>query len=410
VTPVSIPGLPDLRGPGGSPGSAGISDILSRWGPLVLILALLVMAPLLITDFRLGLLGKFLSLAILAMSLNLIWGYGGMLSLGHGVFFGLGGYAMAMFLKLEASGGKLPDFMFWSGLDRLPFFWWPFQFAWFAFPMTFILPAVLGGGLAYLVFRSRITGVYFALITQALSLIVSILFVGQQAYTGGTNGITNYSTILGFPVFGQSTQMGFYYISVGTLVGIYLLFQFALSSRFGRLLVAMRDDENRVRFMGYNPVMLKTLVFTVSCGAAGIAGALYVPQVGIVSPTNMGILPSIEIAVWVAVGGRGTLLGPVIGAILVNSAKSGLSESFPMVWQFFLGGLFIGSVLLFPVGIVGFFLGFFRGDFFRGDFFRSDFFRSDFFRGNLRQTLRRITFSRVRSPGRVPPHIQELER
>ncbi|HEU0022085.1 MAG TPA: hypothetical protein VFR55_10510, partial [Dehalococcoidia bacterium] len=153
---------PGLKLAGNTRVRAGIFDILSRWGPLVLIGALLIIAPLLITDFRLGLLGKFLSFAILAMSLNLIWGYGGMLSLGHGVFFGLGGYSMAMFLKLEASAGKLPDFMFWSGLDQLPFFWWPFQFAWFAFPMTFIGPAVLGGGLGYLVFRSRITGVYFA--------------------------------------------------------------------------------------------------------------------------------------------------------------------------------------------------------------------------------------------------------
>lgn len=360
--------------------SVKIADILTRWGPVLLIVALLLIAPLLVSDFRLGLLGKFLAFAILAMSLNLIWGYGGMLSLGHGVFFGLGGYAMAMFLKMEAAGGKLPDFMFWSGLESLPFFWWPFQFAWFAFPMTFILPAVLGGGLGYMVFRSRITGVYFALITQALSLIVSIMFVGQQAYTGGTNGITNYSTILGFPVFSQSTQTVIYYISVGTLVGIYLIFHFALSSRFGRLLVAMRDDENRVRFMGYNPVMLKTLVFTVSCGVAGIAGALFVPQVGIISPTNMGILPSIEIAVWVAVGGRGTLMGPVIGAILVNSAKSGLSESFPLIWQFFLGGLFIGSVLLFPTGIVG------------------------FFKGDIRQTVRRLSLSQAKGQARALLH------
>ncbi len=332
-----------------------ISDNLTSWLPLLIIAVLLLVAPLVVSDFRLSLLGKFLTFAILALALNLIWGYGGMLSLGHGVFFGLGGYAMAMFLKLEAAGGKLPDFMFWSGLEKLPFFWWPFQYAWFAFPMTFIVPAALGGGLGYLVFRSRITGVYFALITQALALIVSILFVGQQPYTGGTNGITNYSTILGFPVFAQSTQLALYYISIAILLGIYLIFQFILASRFGKLLVAMRDDENRVRFMGYNPVMLKTLVFTVSCGVAGIAGALFVPQVGIISPTNMGILPSIEIAVWVAVGGRGTLWGPVIGAILVNGAKSALSESFPLVWQFFLGGLFVGSVLIFPAGIIGLF-------------------------------------------------------
>ncbi len=330
-------------------------------GPLVgmlpffiLALALLV-APSILSEFRLGLLGKFLTFAILALSLNLIWGYAGMLSLGQAVFFGLGAYAMAMFLKLEAAGDRLPDFMFWSGLETLPLFWMPFKYAWFALPMTFIIPAALAGGIGYLVFRSRITGVYFALITQALALMVSILFVGQQPYTGGTNGITNYSTIFGIPVVSTESQLVFYYVTVGFLVSIYLLIHWVVASRFGRLLVAMRDDENRVRFMGYNPVVLKTLVFAVSGGIAGVAGALYVPQVGIISPSNMGILPSIEIAVWVAVGGRGTLLGPIIGALLVNSAKSGLSESFPAIWQFFLGGLFIGAVLLFPSGIVGLF-------------------------------------------------------
>ena len=171
---------------------------VASWVPLLLVFALLLAAPAILSDFRLGLLGKFLTFAILALALNLIWGYAGMLSLGHGVFFGLGGYAMGMFMKLEASGGKLPDFMFWSGLEQLPFFLAPFKHAWFALPMVFILPAALAGSLGYLVFRSRITGVYFALITQALALIVSILFIGQQPYTGGTNGITNYSTVFGY--------------------------------------------------------------------------------------------------------------------------------------------------------------------------------------------------------------------
>ena len=324
---------------------------------MLAMLALLLVAPLVVSDFRLGLLGKFLTFAILALALNLIWGYAGMLSLGHGVFFGLGGYAMGMFMKLEASGGKLPDFMFWSGLEHLPVFLAPFKYAWFALPMVFILPAALAGGIGYLVFRSRITGVYFALITQALALIVSILFVGQQPYTGGTNGITNFSTIFGFQVFSPNTQLALYFITVGTLVTIFLVLRLVLESRFGRVLVAMRDDENRVRFIGYNPTVLKTLVFAVSGGIAGVAGALFVPQVGIISPSSMGILQSIEVAVWVAVGGRGTLAGPVIGAILVNAAKSGLSESFPNIWQFFLGGLFIGAVLLFPAGIMGFIRG-----------------------------------------------------
>ena len=328
-------------------------DRIGSWIAPAIMLAVLLVAPAVLSDFRTALLGKFLTFAILALSLNLIWGYAGMLSLGHGVFFGLGGYAMAMYLKLESAGGKLPDFMFWSGLTELPFFWAPFKYAWFAIPMTFIVPAVLAGALGYLVFRSRITGVYFALITQALSLIVSILFIGQQAYTGGTNGITNYTTIFSYPLNAPSMQLILYYASVTALTAAYLLCWWLISSRLGRLLVAMRDDENRVRFSGYDPAVLKTLVFSLSAGIAGVAGALFTPQVGIISPTMMGIVPSIEIAIWVAVGGRGVLLGAVIGAVVVNGAKSGLSESFPSVWQYFLGLLFIGAVLLFPSGIMG---------------------------------------------------------
>lgn len=337
-----------------APSKAARSDRgTGYWAALIIIAVLLILAPLFISEFRMNLLGKFLAFAILAISLDLIWGYAGMLSLGHGVFFGLGGYAMAMYLKLESAGGKLPDFMFWSDLESLPIFWEPFRFAWFAIPMTFILPAVLAGALGYFIFRSRITGVYFAIITQALALIVSLLFVGQQAYTGGTNGITNFTSIFGQPLASSQTQLVLYYVTLVFLIGIYLLSLWIVSSRFGRLLVALRDDENRVRFIGYNPAVLKAIVFAFSAGIAGIAGALFTPQVGIISPASMSIVPSIEIAIWVALGGRGTLIGAVVGAILVNSAKSGLSESFPEIWQYFFGALFIGSVLLFPTGVVG---------------------------------------------------------
>ena len=330
-----------------------LSERIGAWIPPVIMLSALLVAPLVLSEFRIALLGKFLTFAILALALNLIWGYAGMLSLGHGVFFGLGGYAMAMYLKLESAGGKLPDFMFWSGLTELPIFWAPFKYAWFAIPMTFIVPAALAGALGYLVFRSRITGVYFALITQALALIASILFIGQQPYTGGTNGITNYATMFGFALNSPTIQIVLYYVTLSVLTAAYLLCSWVIASRFGRLLVAMRDDENRVRFSGYNPAILKTLVFSLSAGLAGIAGALFAPQVGIISPTMMGIVPSIEVAIWVAVGGRGVLMGAVLGAILVNGAKSGLSESFPAIWQYFLGLVFIGAVLLFPTGIMG---------------------------------------------------------
>lgn len=326
---------------------------IMRFAPAILLAIILLAAPLVLSDFRTNLLGKILTFGILALSLDLIWGYAGMLSLGHSVFFGLGAYSFAMYLKLEASAGGLPDFMFWSGLKELPFFWVPFQHAWIALPMVVIVPGVLAGAIGYLVFRSRITGVYFALITQAFALIVSILFIGQQPYTGGTNGLTNLTSVFGHSIYNPNTQLALYFISVGVLIAAYLLCVGIVSSPFGRLLVAIRDDENRVRFSGYDPALIKTAVYCVSAALAGIGGALFAPQVGIVSPTMMGIVPSIEVAVWVAVGGRGTLIGAIIGAVVVNYAKTLLSESFPDIWTYFLGALFIGSVLLFPRGIIG---------------------------------------------------------
>ena len=340
-----------LRGGLTAGGSRGRT--LLRLIPFALVLAALLLAPTYLMDFRLSLLAKFLTYAMVALAIDLVWGYGGMLSLGHGVFFGLGGYAMAMYLKQEAAPGVLPDFMSWSGLTELPFFWAPFASPWFAVPMVAIIPAVVAAGIGWLVFHSRITGVYFSLITQALALIISILFIGQQPFTGGTNGLTNFSTIFGLPLILDETRLGLYYATVAALVVTYLLCRGMVSSRFGHLLVALRDDENRVRFFGYNPVALKTFVFAVSAAMSGVAGALFAAQVGIISPAMMGILPSIEMVVWVAVGGRGSLVGAVIGAVLVSSAKSGFSEAFPDIWQYFFGALFVGSVLLFPQGLVG---------------------------------------------------------
>jgi urea transport system permease protein len=314
---------------------------------------LLVVAPAVLSEFRLNLLAKFLTFAIIAVGLDLLWGYTGMLSLGHGVFFGLGGYAMAMYLKLAAADGDLPDFMTWSGLETLPWFWAPFKHAWFALPAVIIGPGLLAFLLGYLMFRSRVTGVYFSIITQALALILSIFFVGQQAYTGGTNGLTNFTTVFGRYVAAPETQRALYFITVIVLGVVYLTGRHITHSRFGRLLVAIRDDENRVRFSGYNVALIKATVFAISAGMAGLAGALFVPQVGIISPANLGVVPSIEMVVWVAVGGRGTLSGAVAGAVLVGAAKSNFSEAFPEIWQYFLGALFIGSVVLFPAGVVG---------------------------------------------------------
>lgn len=326
-----------------------------RWLPFTILMTLLFAAPLYLSDFRMIQLGKFLTFAIVAVGLDLIWGYGGMLSLGQGLFFTLGSYGFAMYLKLQSSGGKLPDFMFWSGLKELPWFWAPFSSPIFAILAAILIPMLIASVLGYFIFRSRIQGVYFSIITQAITLLVSIWFVGQQAYTGGTNGITDLgkAQIFGNSLLSTATQRGFYFATVVVLALVYIFCRWMVSSRFGRVLVAARDNENRLRFLGYNLVSIKVLVFALSAAIAAIAGILYVPQVGIISPSNMGVVPSIEIVVWVAVGGRGTLMGAIIGALMVSFGRSYFSESYPAIWQYFMGALFIGSVLLFPQGVVG---------------------------------------------------------
>jgi urea transport system permease protein len=328
--------------------------VACRWGPFAVLMAFLLLAPLVLPDFRLNQLGKFLTFAIIAVGLDLIWGYGGMMSLGQGLFFGLGAYGFAMYLKLQAAGDKLPDFMFWSGLKEVPWFWAPFASPGFAVAAALILPALLAGVIGFFIFRSRVQGVYFSIITQAFTLLTSIWFVGQQAYTGGTNGITDLgrAQIFGYGLLSSEIQHGFYFATLFCLAAVYLLARVMTESRFGRLLVALRDNENRVRFLGYDPVKIKVLVFALSAALAALAGILFVPQVGIISPSSMGVVPSIEMVIWVAIGGRGTLLGAIIGALVVSYGRSLFSESYPDVWQYFLGLLFIGSVLLFPKGIV----------------------------------------------------------
>lgn len=326
---------------------------LTDWGPFIIWGVILLLAPMVLSEFRLNLLGKFLTFAIVAIGLDLIWGYGGMLSLGQGLFFGMGAYFFAMYLKLESGGGRLPDFMVWSGMKELPAIWQPFASPVFAITMVIMGPLVIAAILGFFVFRSRIQGVYFSIITQALTLIVSISLIGQQPYTGGTNGITNLSTIFGHSLADPQTQVALYLSTVIVLGIIYILARILTRSRFGRLLVATRDDEARVRFLGYSPVTIKTTTFAISAVCAGIGGALFVPQVGIISPAALDVVPSIMMVIWVAVGGRATLVGAVVGALLVNAGQSAVSEQFPNIWQYFLGALFIGAVLLFPQGVVG---------------------------------------------------------
>lgn len=332
---------------------ASLQSFLYKWGDVLLIALLLFAAPIVLSDFRLTLLGKFLTFAIAAMGLTLVWGLGGMLSMGQGLFFGLGAYMFAMYLKLESAKGRLPDFMVWSGLKELPLFWQPFQLPWFAMLMALVFPALVAGILGFLVFRSRIQGVYFSIITQALTLLVSILLIGQQPITGGTNGLTNLTSIFGYPLADPQTKTTLYFVTALALVLVYIFCRQLKDSRFGRLLIALRDDEARVRFLGYNPVVIKTITFAIAAAIGGLAGALYVPQVGIISPSTMGVVFSIEMVIWVAVGGRASLVGAIIGALLVNWGRSTFSEQFPDIWQYFLGGLFIVVVLLFPQGVVG---------------------------------------------------------
>ena len=339
-----------------------------RWGLLAAAVLLVVVlpglnalpagSPLRLSDFTLNLFGKFLAYAILALGIDLIWGYTGVLSLGHGVFFGLGAYAMGMHLMLEIGTQSvyrnvLPDFMVWNQVTELPLFWKPFYSAPFTLLAVITVPAVVAGVFGYLTFRSRIRGVYFAIITQALALSAWLMFNRNAMNLGGTNGLSGFKTVFGFTLNDPRTQRGLYVATALCLCGAYLLCRWIIASPAGRVLVAIRDSETRVLFSGYSPAGFKLLVFVVSAVLAGAAGALYVPQVGIITPAKIGVLPSLEMIIWVAVGGRGTLLGPVVGAVGVSWLQSVLTTSYPDLWLFVLGGLFISVVLFLPDGVIG---------------------------------------------------------
>jgi len=317
-----------------------------------LVLAVVIILPIfLLSDFRLSTLSKFVVFAIVAISVNLLWGYTGILSLGHGVYFALGGYAMAMYMKLQAQ--PLPDFMEWSGIETLPWFWKPFQSLPFALAMTVILPVSLALLVGIPLFKSGTKGVYFTIISQAITLIVSILFVGQQGFTGGSNGITGFKGAFGYPIGDPTLIKILYGIAVAFVIAIYFITKYMLKTHGGVIIQAVRDRETRLRFLGYKTDSFKILTLATSAAMCGVAGALFVPIVGIISPSLMSILMSTEFVIWVAIGGRGTLLGPIIGAILVNYAKSTFSESLPEYWWYFYGFLFIAATLIIPKGIVG---------------------------------------------------------
>lgn len=316
---------------------------------------LIAILPVFLSPFRVSLVGKFITYAIVALSLDMIWGYTGILSLGHGVFFGLGGYGLGMYLKLLASGNRLPDFMSWSGRTVLPWFWEFYKTAPSAVIMILLVPTALAFALGLLTFTNRIRGVYFSILSQALALVFVTLFVGLQGYTGGTNGITEFTKLFGLPFSKLTTKYFWYYVALAFLVLTYAVFSWILRTKCGRVLVAVRDGENRTRFSGYQVANYKTFVYSLSALFTGIAGALFVPFSGIISPSEMSISNSIDMAIWVAVGGRGNLIGAVIGALVVNITKTLVSESFPEIWSYFIGSIFVLVVLFLPRGLTGVF-------------------------------------------------------
>ncbi|MFN3494145.1 MAG: urea ABC transporter permease subunit UrtC [Hydrogenophaga sp.] len=318
--------------------------------------------PLSLDIFRLNLVGKYLTYAFVAIGLVMLWGYGGVLSLGQGVFFGLGGYAMAMFLKLEASDPEstkiqttpgIPDFMDWNQITELPAFWVPFKSFPFALAAVIVVPTLLAFIISFAMFKRRVGGVYFAIITQAVALILTVAIIGQQGYTGGVNGMTDLKTLLGWDTRTDSAKYILYYVCVGLLVLAIVLCRWVQTSKLGTLLLAMRDKEDRVRFSGYDVADFRIFVFCLAAALSGIGGALFTLQVGFMSPSFVGIVPSIEMVIYAAVGGRMSLVGAVYGALLVNAGKTFFSESFPDLWLFLMAGLFIGVTMAFPNGLAG---------------------------------------------------------
>lgn len=349
-----------------------MKDLLSKKVPLidkgtafnfiVLAIILVVLMPLGLDVFRLNLIGKYLSYAFVAIGLVLCWGHGGILSLGQGIFFGIGGYCLAMFLKLEASTPEataiqstpgIPDFMDWNQLTELPWFWEPFN----SLPLTLILIVAVPVAFAYIfgmaTFKRRVGGVYFSIITQAVSAILTILIIGQQGYTGGVNGITDLRTFLGWDIRTDEAKYILYFVCVGFLFLTLFVAHLLLRSKLGHILVAVRDSEERVRFSGYDVAHFKVFALCAGSAMAAIGGAMFTLQVGFMSPSFVGIVSSIEMVIFCAVGGRCSIFGAVYGALLVNFAKTWMSEQYPELWPFAMGGLFVAVVMAFPDGLAG---------------------------------------------------------
>lgn len=344
------------------------NDAGGRWliGSLLLAIVLIPVLNSLPVDsifhfptYSVSLLGKYITLALLAISVDLVWGYLGILTLGHAAFFALGAYAMGMYLMRQIgdrgvyANPELSDFMVFLDWQELPWFWQGFDQFWFAALMVMLVPGLLAFVFGYLAFRSRVSGVYLSIITQAMTYALMLAFYRNEMGLGGNNGLTDFKDILGFSLQSDHTKMGLFIASALALIGAYLLCRAVTVSRLGKVVVAIRDSEERTRFMGYRVENVKLWVFVLSAILAGVAGALYVPQVGIINPNEFSPLNSIEILVWVAVGGRATLYGAAMGALLINYAKSYLTVELPDVWLFVLGGLFVFVTLVLPQGIAG---------------------------------------------------------
>jgi len=312
-----------------------------------------------ISTFTVTILGKYLAFALLALALDLVWGYLGVLSLGHGAFFALGGYAWAMYLMRQIGdrgvygNPEMPDFMVFMNLKELPWFWYGFDNPLFAFLMVMFVPALLAFIFGWFAFKSRVTGVYLSIITQALTYALMLAFFRNDMGFGGNNGLTDFKDILGFDLSADTTRVALLIITFLALVVGYLICRFIINSRLGRVVISIRDAESRVRFLGYKVEQYKLFIFVVSAVLAAIAGALYVPQVGIINPGVFSPLFSIELVIWVAIGGRGTLYGAIIGAIIVSYASTYFTSALPEVWLYALGALFVLVTLYLPKGVVG---------------------------------------------------------
>jgi urea transport system permease protein len=337
---------------------------------LSVVLLLAVFVPLLnlalpvesawhVPTWVMSLLGKYLCFALLALSVDLIWGFCGILSLGHGAFFALGGYAMGMYLMRQIGergvygNPELPDFMVFLNWKELPWYWHGFDNFGFAMIMVLVVPGILGFVFGWLTFRSRVTGVYLSIISQAMTYALLLAFFRNDMGFGGNNGLTDFKDLLGFDLQASETRAGLFVASALALAFGYVLCRYIVSSKLGRVLVGIRDAENRVRFLGYRVEYYKLFVFTLSSMLAGVAGALYVPQVGIINPSEFAPAVSIEVVIWVAIGGRGSLYGAALGAVLVNYAKTYFTGALPEIWLFMLGALFVAVTLFMPKGIVG---------------------------------------------------------